>query len=189
MIALAELDGSDGFVINGIDADDRSGYSVSGAGDINGDGVADLIIGAFGAGPNGNSAGESYVLFGIAPLLCNGQAVTVDLNLGQTPGAGNDVILGTSGADFIDAGAGDDTICGMGGADMIFAGGGADYVEGGNGADLIFGEGGNDLIFGGPGGDEIDGGGGDDEIFGEAGGDVLVGRTGEDMLDLSLIHI
>ena len=114
---------------------------------------------------------------------CNGLSVTVDLNLGETPGPGDDVVLGTSGADFIDAGAGDDTICAMGGADTILAGGGADYVEGGNGADLIFGEGGNDIIFGGPSGDEIDGGGGDDEIFGEDGDDTLVGRTGEDLLD------
>ena len=186
-VELSSLDGSDGFVINGVDGGDYSGRSVSGAGDINGDGVADLIIGAYLADPNGNSsAGESYVLFGIPPIppsLCNGLAVTVDLNQGQSPGAGNDVVLGTPGADFIDAGAGDDTICGLGGADMIFAGGGIDYVEGGNGADLIFGEGGNDTIFGGPDADEIDGGGGDDEIFGEDGDDVLVGRIGEDMLD------
>ena len=86
-IELSSLDGSDGFVINGIDFGDGSGGSVSGAGDINGDGVAALIIGAEGAYPNGNSsAGESYVLFGIPALLCNGLAVTVDLNQGQSPG-------------------------------------------------------------------------------------------------------
>ena len=62
---LASLSGSNGFVINGIDADDTSGRSVSSAGDINGDGIDDLIIGAPSADPNGNSnAGESYVVFG-----------------------------------------------------------------------------------------------------------------------------
>ena len=132
-------------------------------------------------GPSPNDSGV-YV-YDIVEEECNGLNITVNIGAGETPTANDDVILGTSGADFIDAGAGDDTICGMGGADMIFAGGGMDYVEGGNGADLIFGEGGNDTIFGGPGGDEIDGGGGDDEIFGEGGGDVLVGRTGEDILD------
>ena len=125
-----------------------------------------------------------YDMGWIEPMAqCNGLNVTVNIGAGDTPTAGNDVILGTSGSDFIDAGAGDDTICAMGGADMILAGGGADYVEGGDGADQIFGEGGNDAIFGGPGADVIDGGGGDDEIFGEAGSDTLVGRTGEDMLD------
>jgi FG-GAP repeat len=38
--------GSGGFVIHGQDAGDKSGYSVSSAGDVNGDGFDDLIIGA-----------------------------------------------------------------------------------------------------------------------------------------------
>jgi len=59
---LSDLDGSNGFVINGIDAGDLSGRGVSGAGDINGDGVGDVIIGAVRAGQNGG--GESYVVFG-----------------------------------------------------------------------------------------------------------------------------
>jgi len=64
VIELSALDGSDGFVLNGIDAFDFSGTAVSGAGDINGDGVGDLVIGARGAGPNGVDSGESYVVFG-----------------------------------------------------------------------------------------------------------------------------
>ncbi len=63
-LELSALDGSNGFVLNGIDTDDRSGVSVSGAGDINGDGIDDLIIGADGAEPNGDDSGESYVVFG-----------------------------------------------------------------------------------------------------------------------------
>jgi hypothetical protein len=42
-------DGSRGFVLTGIDRNDVSGFSVSAAGDITGDGIDDLIIGAFGA--------------------------------------------------------------------------------------------------------------------------------------------
>jgi methionine-rich copper-binding protein CopC len=57
--------GTGGFVINGQCADDLSGYSVASAGDVNGDGLADLIVGAHVSGPAaGNAAGRSYVVFG-----------------------------------------------------------------------------------------------------------------------------
>ena len=57
--------GSGGFVINGQAAYDRSGYSVASAGDVNGDGLADLIVGADLSDPAvGSSAGRSYVVFG-----------------------------------------------------------------------------------------------------------------------------
>ncbi|MDG1210746.1 MAG: integrin alpha, partial [Paracoccaceae bacterium] len=45
VISLGDLDGSNGFRIDGAVKLDRSGNSVSSAGDINGDGFADLIIG------------------------------------------------------------------------------------------------------------------------------------------------
>ena len=60
-------DGSRGFVLTGVDAFDESGYSVDAAGDVNGDGIADIIIGAWIASdPNRNSVGETYVVFGRA---------------------------------------------------------------------------------------------------------------------------
>ena len=66
---LSTLNGTNGFVINGIDVIDQSGGSVSGAGDVNGDGIDDLIIGATGGDPGGNfEAGESYVVFGRAAV-------------------------------------------------------------------------------------------------------------------------
>jgi hypothetical protein len=58
-------DGSKGFVLRGIETNDEAGYSAAGAGDANGDGIDDLIIGAVSADPNGREeAGESYVVFG-----------------------------------------------------------------------------------------------------------------------------
>jgi hypothetical protein len=63
-LELSSLDGNNGFVINGIALGDRSGHSVSGAGDIDGDGIDDLIIGAPNARTNGSSLGESYIVFG-----------------------------------------------------------------------------------------------------------------------------
>jgi hypothetical protein len=49
--------------INGIDPQDAAGLSLAGAGDVNGDGVDDLVIGAPRAG-DVPSSGEAYVLFG-----------------------------------------------------------------------------------------------------------------------------
>jgi len=72
VIELSSLNGFNGFVLNGIDGNDQSGGSVSSAGDVNGDGIDDIIIGAPSADPNGNAdAGESYVIFGrdIPPCL------------------------------------------------------------------------------------------------------------------------
>ena len=45
-IDLATLTAAQGFRIFGADAGDQSGFSVSSAGDVNGDGFDDLIVGA-----------------------------------------------------------------------------------------------------------------------------------------------
>ena len=65
LISLSSLNGSNGFKLDGEATDDESGRWVSAAGDINGDGYVDLLIGAPWHASNGASkSGRSYVLFG-----------------------------------------------------------------------------------------------------------------------------
>ena len=81
-LSLASLDGSNGFRIDGVADDDRSGYSVSAAGDINGDGIGDLVIGAPQANVNGKAnAGSSYVVFGSDRLFSSDRLFADDFEL------------------------------------------------------------------------------------------------------------
>ena len=54
----------EGATFNGIEIADRTGRSVSGAGDVNGDGLDDLLIGASRASAGGNDRGRSYLVYG-----------------------------------------------------------------------------------------------------------------------------
>jgi hypothetical protein len=63
-LSLSALNGSNGFRIDGGAAGETAGLSVSAAGDINGDGYDDVIVGADQASPNGVGSGSSYVVFG-----------------------------------------------------------------------------------------------------------------------------
>ena len=75
-VDLTLLDGSDGFSLLGAAAGDEAGYTV-GHGDVNLDGMHDLLIGAPKASPNGLlTAGEAYVVFGGAVV----QPATLDLS-------------------------------------------------------------------------------------------------------------
>jgi hypothetical protein len=119
----AVANGTGGFVINGQAGGDQSGYSVSSAGDVNGDGLADLIVGAPTSGPSaGPNAGRSYVIFGSANAP--GAMTLVDW-LGT---AGADSYTGTAAAERLVGGAGDDVIDGGGGADVIMGGAGNDVI-------------------------------------------------------------
>ncbi|MGF1571597.1 MAG: integrin alpha [Sumerlaeia bacterium] len=51
--------------MNGANDGDRSGFRVSGAGDVNGDGLADVLVSAPYSSPNGlQYAGQCFIIFG-----------------------------------------------------------------------------------------------------------------------------
>ncbi len=172
-IDLSTLDGSTGFKINGEAAGDYSGWSVTSAGDVNGDGIDDLIIGAPYADPNGNRSGASYVIFGRA------SAAAPVIEAGT---AGNDSYTGGAAADQLSGQGGNDTLNGLGGDDLLDGGDLSDVLNGGDGADDLIGGGGGDILNGDAGDDQIDGGDGADKLFGGAGVDQLIGGLGNDRM-------
>jgi len=80
---------------DGIDLNDYSGWKVSGAGDVDNDGLSDILISGTWADPGGlNKAGETYLVFGSSFDFGNDQAhtrATFDL----------DQLNGTNGIRFI----------------------------------------------------------------------------------------
>ena len=60
----------------GEDNNDNSGWSVAGAGDVNGDGFDDILIGGCENDYGGNSAGQTYLIFGKA----SGWSMDTDLS-------------------------------------------------------------------------------------------------------------
>jgi hypothetical protein len=135
-INLSSLDGSTGFLLNGVAAYEASGYSVAAAGDVNGDGRADLVIGAYYAAPNGNTrAGSSYVYFSPASGGATYRGTTLADRLSGT--SAGDTIDGYSGNDILNGNAGEDTITGGTGNDTITGGTEMDTIDGGAGNDTV----------------------------------------------------
>jgi Ca2+-binding RTX toxin-like protein len=186
---LSALNGTNGFRMNGVATGDQTGFSVASAGDVNGDGIDDLIVGARWADPNGAYSGTSYVVFGRpSPVIFagtpgndTGSGGALDDQLGGL--GGNDVLYGMAGDDLLDGGDLSDLLYGGDGADDILGGAGGDIIYGDEGADDLDGGDGNDKLFGGTGEDQLNGGTGNDRMDGEANIDTLRGGTGNDTLD------
>ncbi|MEM7705303.1 MAG: integrin alpha [Pseudomonadota bacterium] len=166
-IRLDQL-GNNGFQIDGESMSDLSGISVSGAGDVNGDGLADVIVGATGVDTQGitifdviEDVGAAYVVFG--------KPNNLDLDLGS---------LGTNGIKIVGISPGDRTGFSVSGAGDVNGDGLTDVVIGADGIDI---PGGNDagsafVVFGRPAGGLINLrnlGAGGFRINGESPGDRL----------------
>ena len=96
--AADSLDGTNGFRLNGVTANDFSGGAVSNAGDVNGDGLADLLIGGSGADPNGADSGASYVVFGRNTAQTG--AFAASLNLSSLDGTNGFRLAGVAAGDY-----------------------------------------------------------------------------------------
>jgi len=180
-VDLAEL-GTAGFRIAGASAGDRAGVAVSGAGDVNGDGLIDLAIGAEGTDHGGRSSGSAYVVFGGTETVDLGT-----LTAGYRIDGSRDMLTGSSVA-----GAGD--VDGDGRSDLVVGSPGFELSSGA--AHVIFGSSSTDpvsLVALGDRGFLIDvstvgdraGGAvaGAGDVNGDGRPDVLVGADGDDQND------
>ena len=64
LLLVSDLDGTNGFRLDGDAANDQTGRAVAGGGDVNGDGFADLLIGARDSDTDGANRGLAWVVFG-----------------------------------------------------------------------------------------------------------------------------
>ena len=90
---------------------DHLGASVSAAGDVDGDGFADILVDAPGAG-------ETYVVFGGDFTGAVNRLGTVD----------DDTLIGTAADEVLIGGRGDDVLIGNGGLDVLNGGAGNDIL-------------------------------------------------------------
>jgi len=208
-IDLSAIDGTNGLRLHAA-ASSWFGIAAGAAGDVNGDGFDDIMVGALFDDGGGYNAGAVYLIYG-------------------RPTAGASVVeTGTSGADDYLGGDADDSLSGAGGDDILNGGLGADSMIGGTGNDtyhvdnlgdttdetggdgvdtvistidwtldsglenLTFtgtanlGGAGNALanvLTGNDGANTLDGGDGADKLYGGLGADDLIGGAGGDLLD------
>ncbi len=205
---LSALDGSNGFRIDGLRGGDTAGISISSAGDVNGDGFDDILVGAIRFDRSGaSSAGAAYVVFGKA----SGFDAVIDL--GSLDGDNGFAILGAAQSNYLGRAVAAGDVNGDGFSDIIasaFLAGnnslnlsGSTYViygqraesavtrvgteiantiNGGKGSDTISGLSGNDTLIGWEGADTIDAGDGNDGVNAGTGSDNVTGGAGTDTI-------
>jgi hypothetical protein len=191
--------GATGAVIRNLSGDsagDQFGFSVSGAGDVNGDGFDDLIIGSPFADNNGVSSGSVRVVSGANGAVIrtlNGDSF--DDQFGTSVSSAGDV-NNDSFDDFIVGAPGDDNNGSNSGSARVFSGvnGAILYTFNGDSADDTFGisvsgagdvnnDGFDDLIVGAPFDDNNGTSSGSARIFSGATGAILYTFNGDSAND------
>ncbi len=168
--------GVGGFKIMAEGADDAAGISVASAGDINGDGIGDLVVGASGDDTRGAYAGAAYVVYGgTNPALSGG---TLHLATIATGVGGFKIIAeaATDNAGFRVSSAGD--LNGDGYADVVVGAIGNDAGgEGAGAAYVVYGGANSAIVNGVLDLGTVAGGTGGFKVIGEADGDSAGGSV------------
>ncbi len=205
-VDLATLTAAQGSQINGVTANGRFGQSVSSAGDVDGDGIDDIIVGVPGSAEKGSTTGSAYVIYGKTGGLGNINVSSLTTQDGfKIEGriAGSETASTGAGSGTSVSGAGD--INGDGFDDLIVGATGPSGTSGT--AHIIYGTSrtsqwmvlsgtnADDWITGGSSSDKINGGGGADTILAYGGDDFVTitdtnftridGGEGEDTLVVS----
>jgi hypothetical protein len=167
-VNVSSLDGTQGFAIVGPLQEGREIMNAVAPGDVDGDGLADILVSSY--RPD-NNTGAAYIIYGYADAA----------DFAGTAGADN--VSGGAGRDSLTGGLGNDILRGLGGHDLLDGGDLSDQLFGGIGADQLLGGRGGDLLYGEEGDDAIDGGDGADKLFGGDGQDSLAGDLGNDRFD------
>lgn len=112
---VSTLDGIKGFTVNALAANTALGWAVAGAGDINHDGIDDLVLGAF-------AASEAYIVFGHVGPWPN------PFNLANLNGTNGFTVNGATQLGWSFSGPGDVNADGI--DDLMLGADGASYFQG-----------------------------------------------------------
>lgn len=170
-ISLESL-GTAGYLIHGERSNDRSGYAVRGIGDVNGDGIADMVISSVDDAEGGLSAGAAWVIYGESGT---GRA---DIELESLTGAVGFKIIGDQAGDMLGGSITSSDLNGDGYSDLIMSSVAGDN----NGADtgevnVIWGQDFTSSVFSGnTGSSNVD------HLVGTSNADVMVGNGGADTI-------
>ncbi len=179
--------GMGGFVLDGEANFDLAGWSVGGAGDVDGDGLGDVLVGAQGADFAGGTSGRAYVVFGRGTDTTPVALADIALGMGgfALDGEGSFATAGSAvdAAGDVDGDGFGDLIVGSprlssytGRAHVVWGGDYLGHVDllGTAQNDVLEGDAAANLIVSGRGDDTLSGGGGADVFHAGPGDDVIV---------------